>query len=223
MSTLSRQTVHVIEGDKTLRDQLVVLIESVELRAAPHKSGWDFLDKLDELSPIGCVALNVQLPGVSGLEVLRALRENGTDEVAIAMSDGSDVAAVVEAFNNGAHHFLARPFSNNEFLDLVQRGLRLYTQRQNQHKDRDAFWDKIAALSPRRKASLSLTLAGTSNIQTAEILGISVRTVEAHRMAIYRELQIRHFSQLVVDATRYKAKEFLRRSRQLDTPLRGIV
>ena len=153
VSDLGGPTVHIIDRDDSFRDELVTLVQSVGLHTSHHASGKDLLDTLEELSPLGCVVLNVRLPGVSGLEVLRTLRDSGAEIPTIAMSDDTDVELVVEAFRHGATDFLGKPFSDYEFLEAVQDGVALYQQRLNRHRERDAFLAKIARLHHAEKKS----------------------------------------------------------------------
>ena len=211
MSFSGGPTVHIIDGDSSFGRELVPLVESVGLRATHHTSGWGFLNKYEELSPLGCVALNVRLPGVSGLDILRRLRDSGSYAATIAMSDNPDVEVVIAAFKNGASEFLVKPVRDHEFLEAVQEGTGLYERRLNHHAERDAFLAKVTALTTRRKEVLSLMLAGKTNRQISKALGISEKTVESHRAGVFSELLPGSFAQLVQDATRSGLKEFLRR------------
>ena len=126
------------------------------------------------------------------------------------MSDNADVKLVVAAFTSGASEFLAQPFTDYDFLEMIQDAVALYGRWLGEHSEREDYLAKARALTPRKKEIFVLMVAGSTNQQIASKVGIALKTVEAHRATIYKELQATSFAQLVRDATRFRAKQALR-------------
>ena len=203
--------VHIVEDDAATRSALVSLVDSVGLQAVPYGSGRNFIDGHDRHS-MGCIALDVRLPGISGLEILRTLGRRGSKLPPFVMSAYADPEMVVEAFKLGAVDFLPKPFPEQAFLNAVQWCLEIFDEQARRRQQHHEFYEKLETLTTREKQVFLHALSGTTNLQTSLSLGISVKTVEAHRASLRKKLQAPSFAQLVRIATLTDAKSVLKRN-----------
>src|SRR5262245_57476016 len=118
----SRPTVFVVDDEPEIRNSLRWLIESVDLAVETFESGQEFLDRTDLTRP-GCVVLDVRMPEMGGLELQSRLIQANSVLPMIIISAYADVEMAVRALQNGALHFLEKPFSDQVLLDRVQEAL----------------------------------------------------------------------------------------------------
>ena len=117
-----RPTVFIVDDDEGGRDSLSYLIKSIGIDVEAYGSPIDFLDSFDGSRP-GCLVLDVRMPQMGGLDLLKAVRERGIDTPAIMISAFGDVPMAINAMKNGAVDFLTKPFNDQELLDRIQQGI----------------------------------------------------------------------------------------------------
>jgi two-component system CheB/CheR fusion protein len=135
----------------------------------------------------GCLVIDAYLPGMSGLELLRRMKDAGDHLPAIMITGNSDVAIAVEAMKAGASDFIEKPISRGELLVCVGRALE-----QSRDASKLLAWhveaaSHLADLTPRQHEIMGLVLAGYPSKNIAADLGISQRTVENHRASIMKK------------------------------------
>lgn len=162
-------------------------------------SGVEFL-KETELSPVGCVLLDNQMPEVSGLQVQSTLLERGINLPVVFMSGASSYSDVVEATRKGAHGFLEKPFHKAELLQLVNAAVEHSRTHQGSEAETgvDQNQPKLSELLTRREYEVcKLIVGGSTNRNIADTLGISVSTVEFHRANLMDKLQAKNIAELI--------------------------
>jgi two-component system response regulator FixJ len=160
------------------------------------ESAKAFLDKLPHAMP-GCVITDVRMPDMSGIELLRRLKELKVGVPVIVITGHGDIALAVEAMKMGATDFFEKPFDDDLLVASVRAALR---QREDQTKrgaERAEIEDRISTLSPREKDVLAGLIEGRANKQIAFALGISPRTVEIYRANLMSKMQANSLSDLV--------------------------
>ncbi|MDF9392396.1 MULTISPECIES: response regulator transcription factor [Methylococcus] len=188
--------VHIVDDHATVRDALKILVESEGLPARCFATGQDFLDYCTS-DTRGCIVLDPQLSGISGLELQTALREKGIRLPFIFISGNSDVPAVAEAFRSGAFDFIEKPLENTCLLSRLKQAIAL-DLRTCEHRRRQAeAASQYARLSKREKEVLHCTVKGYSAKDTAKSLGISHRTVEIYRANVMRKMHAETLADLV--------------------------
>lgn len=188
--------VFVVDDDPRVRRALRWLIESVGLPVAEYPSGEQFLQAYSPTRR-GCLVLDVRMHGMSGLQVLEQLKRQQRLLPTIVLTGHGDVRMAVRAMKLGVLDFIEKPYADQEFLDLVQRACqeerRLYEERQR----RLAVEKRLDALTQREWQVLERVVAGDANKVIALTLGISEKTVEAHRKSIMLKTEAKSFAELV--------------------------
>ncbi len=197
MTTMNtKHTVFIIDDDDASSSSLRWLIESIELKAEVFRTATDFIDGYDSPKP-GCIILDVRMPGMSGIELQNILRERGIETPIIFVTGHGDIPMAVRAIKNGALDFLEKPFKQQELVDLVHKALAHDGEVRWARTSRAKAAKRIELLTLREKEVLELIAAGNLNKVIAGKLGLSTKTVEAHRAAIMRKLDAKCASDLI--------------------------
>ncbi len=188
--------VHIIDDDEGLRESLAFLLRTAKLEVKSYASAKAFLEALPDPS-LSCVITDVRMPDISGIDLLRRLKELKLAVPVIVITGHGDVALAVEAMKIGALDFLEKPFDDEVLLASVQSALRQHDDRARHHIERAEIESRMAALSPRERDVLGGLVAGRANKQIAYDLGISPRTVEIYRANLMHKMQAGSLSDLV--------------------------
>jgi two-component system response regulator FixJ len=192
----AQPVVHIVDDDEGLRESLAFLLRSAALEVRSFASAKAFLDALPRAVP-GCVITDVRMPDMSGIELLRRLKELKLGVPVIVITGHGDIALAVEAMKMGAADFFEKPFDDDLLVASVRAALR---QREDQTKrgtERAEIEHRISSLSPREKDVLAGLIGGRANKQIAFDLGISPRTVEIYRANLMNKMQADSLSGLV--------------------------
>lgn len=188
--------VHVIDDDEAVRDSLAFLLRANEIEVQTYESGTVFLAGVADLKA-GCVVTDVRMPEISGIELLRRLKELKLFLPVIVITGHGDVPLAVEAMKFGAADFLEKPFDDDVLLAAVRAALNRQDSEGKRQAERTAIDDRLAALSNREREVLEGLVAGRANKQIAFDLGISPRTVEIYRANLMTKMQAASLSELV--------------------------
>ena len=189
-------TVFVVDDDNAVRNSLRLLLKSVGLASQPLGSAAEFLETYRPSQP-GCLVLDVRMPGMSGLELQRELNLRGATIPVIFITGHGDIPMAVEAMQQGAFDFLAKPFRDQELIDRVQRALAKDGTTRTALKERERIRERLQSLTPREHEVLSLMTQGKPNKIMAHELGVSQRTVEIHRARVMEKSGASSLAQLV--------------------------
>jgi two-component system response regulator FixJ len=188
--------VHVIDDDEASRQSLAFLLESAQIGVRTYASATMFLDLVTGMSA-GCIVTDVRMPGMSGIDLLRRLKELGIEVPVIVITGHGDVPLAVEAMKIGAADFLEKPFDDEVLLASVRSALRQHDGEKKRHSERSEIDSRLAALSNRERDVLTGLVAGRANKQIAYDLGISPRTVEIYRANLMNKMHAGSLSELV--------------------------
>lgn len=189
-AVLPEPTVHVVDDDPAVRDSLVWLVRMRGLSAAAWESGEAFLEGL-AAGLRGCVLLDVRMGGMSGLEVLDRLEEQGSLLPVIMLTGHADVPVAVHALKKGAIDFVEKPFEADDLLGRIGDALELERRRHGVAARTRDIERRLATLSGREREVMERMLEGLLNKQIADDLGIAMRTVEVHRARILEKFAVR--------------------------------
>jgi two-component system response regulator FixJ len=188
--------VHVIDDDEASRQSLAFLLESAQIGVRTYASATMFLDLMPR-TRASCVVTDVRMPGMSGIDLLRRLKELGIEVPVIVITGHGDVPLAVEAMKIGAADFLEKPFDDEVLLASVRSALRRRDGENNRRRQRVEIDARLAALSNRERDVLTGLVAGRANKQIAYDLGISPRTVEIYRANLMNKMHAGSLSELV--------------------------
>lgn len=194
--TTAQRMVHIIDDDEALRESLAFLLRAAQLEVKSYSSAKAFLDTLPDES-LGCVITDVRMPDISGIDLLRRLKELKIGVPVIVVTGHGDVALAVEAMKIGAADFFEKPFDDDLLLASVRSALREQEGEKKRYAERAEIESRIAALSPRERDVLTGLVEGRANKQIAFDLGISPRTVEIYRANLMNKMQADSLSDLV--------------------------
>jgi two-component system response regulator FixJ len=189
-------TVHVIDDDEAVRHSLAFLLRSAKIDVKTYESASAFLDVASNVKT-GCVITDVRMPEISGIDLLRRLRDLKIGVPVIIITGHGDVPLAVEAMKIGAVDFLEKPFDDEVMLTAVRSALNKQDSDSKRQAERADIKSRLAALSNREHDVLNGLVAGHANKQIAFDLGISPRTVEIYRANLMTKMQAASLSDLV--------------------------
>jgi len=195
-STVADATVFVVDDDPALRKSLRWLMESVGLHVETFGSAADFLGAY-EPGRLGCVVLDVRMPGMGGLELQERLRDCGCRMPVIVMTAYGDVPMAVRSMQAGAVHFFEKPVSDQVLLEHVQQALAADVSRHRDEAHVRHIEQLFARLTQREWQVLDRVVDGLSSREIGEALGVSFKTVEAHRAKIMRKTKADSVAHLI--------------------------
>ena len=182
-----RGTVYVVDDDEAVRDSVQWLLEGQDFRVRCFESAEVFLARYDPRE-VACLIVDIRMDGMSGLELQDRLLERKSPLPIAFITGHGDVPLAVDTMKKGAMDFIQKPFKEDQLVPLVERMLEqaraLFTEHQ-QAASRDALLSKLTG---REAQVLERIVAGRLNKQIADDLGISIKTVEAHRANIMEKL-----------------------------------
>ena len=188
--------VYVIDDDDAVRQSLEFLLKTAGVSVRGFDSAKAFLDVLPAIKS-GCVITDVRMPDITGIDLLRRLKEKEVDVPVIVITGHGDISLAVEAMKIGAIDFLEKPFDDDLLLAAVRAALNTEAGAARHKAELAEIHDKLAALSNRERQVLEGLVAGKANKVIAFDLGISPRTVEIYRANLMTKMSANSLSDLV--------------------------
>src|SRR5215468_428810 len=188
--------VHVINDDQAVREVLSFQLGSAGMDVRTYDSAVGFL-KIAPTVQAGCIITDVRMPELSGMDLLRRLRELKVTAPVIVITAHGDIPLAVEAMRLGAVDFLEKPFEDEILLASVRSALDRGDRDQKRQAERNKIEARLAELSNRERDVLKGLVAGHANKQIAYDLGISPRTIENYRANLMIKMQAASLSDLV--------------------------
>lgn len=182
-------TVYIVDDDEAVRDSLRWLLEANSYRVRAYASAESFLAEFDEQQP-GVLIVDVRMPGMSGLELQEQLIARKSTMPVVFITGHGDIPMAISTMKKGAVDFLEKPFDETALREIVGRMFEQANQRLSQAKAVRQHEAMLARLTSREQQVLERIVAGRLNKQIADDLGISIKTVEAHRANIMEKLQV---------------------------------
>ena len=180
-------TVYVVDDDEAVRDSLQWLLEGKDYRVRCYDSAESFISRYDSRE-VACLIADIRMGGMTGLELQDRLIERRSPLPIVFITGHGDVPMAVNTMKKGAMDFIPKPFNEEELLNVVERMLdqaRSAFADYQHAANREALMGKLTA---REAQVLERIVAGRLNKQIADDLGISIKTVEAHRANIMEKL-----------------------------------
>jgi FixJ family two-component response regulator len=199
--------VYVIDDDEAVRDSLALLLKANGLKVSPHESAERFLTSLEstDLQAPSCALIDIHLGGISGIELQEKLLDLNINIPIAFITGHGDVTTAVRTLKKGACDFIQKPVKENALCDLISQMLSKAHSIQEQTTTLEQMNERFKLLTPRELDVLDRIVAGRINKQVGADLGISIKTVEAHRANIMEKLKVNRAANLVQVALKYQA------------------
>jgi FixJ family two-component response regulator len=182
-------TVFIVDDDEAVRDSLRWLLEANGYRVRSYDSAERFLSDYDP-NLVGVLIVDVRMPGMSGLELQEHLIARRSTLPIVFITGHGDVPMAVSTMKKGAVDFLEKPFNEADLRQIIANMLEQAVSRAAEDATRRGHEALLARLTVREQQVLERIVAGRLNKQIADDLGISIKTVEAHRANIMEKLQV---------------------------------
>ena len=193
---MSKPFIYVVDDDDTFRKSLQWLLESVGLAVKTFATAAEFIEGYVPGSP-GCLVLDIRMPGMSGLQLQDQLADRGIGMPVIFLTGHGDVPMAVAAVKKGALDFIQKPYNDQQLLDLVNSALKLDAEMREQEARSQQIAGLVASMTPREREVMDAVVSGKSNKVIAEELGVTIKTVEAHRARVMEKMGAESLAHLV--------------------------
>lgn len=195
-------TVFIVDDDPAVQQALRLSFRSVGYRAEVYGSAIQFLEAYNE-NMIGCILLDVRIPGMSGLELQEKLNERHSILPIIFMTGHGDVPMAVTAMQAGALDFIQKPFNDHELLDRVAQAMSRDAHNRGVLQEKHEIRKRLESLTPREREIMDMVVDGKANKVIAGDLQLSQRTVEIHRARVMEKMlatSLAHLVRMVIAA-----------------------
>ena len=194
--------IYIIDDDMPFRTAIARLLQLRGYSVVQYESADLFLEQARGGFEPGCILLDVRLPGLTGPALQEHLSQLGSAFPIIFLTGHGDVPTTVRAIKAGAEDFLTKPVSEQDLVNSIERAFATY---QAEHAKADRLKSaraRLETLSPREREVFEHVARGKTNKQIARELGITERTIKAHRVRIFWKLGARTVADLVTFAER---------------------
>lgn len=189
-------TIFVVDDDAAVRRSLTRLLRSVGWNAESFSSAGDFLERAPITGP-GCLLLDVQMPGMNGLELHERMAEAGICLPVVFLTGKGDIPMSVHAMKHGAVDFLVKPVEEDVLFGALDQAIKRHVAEAATRHNRECTLSRLARLSLREREVLEHVLQGRLNKQIAFELGIAEKTVKAHRGRVMEKMEAGTIAELV--------------------------
>ena len=192
----SNAIIAIVDDDPSAREGLQALIRSAGWRAETFASAQDFLDRPGAEAP-SCLVLDLQLPGLSGLDLQKRMAEVGVEIPIVFLTGHGNIPASVKAMKAGAVEFLTKPFDEQELLQAIQEAIERDRLTRQRHAEVRELRDRYESLTTREQQVMQQVVSGLLNKQIAAELNITEFTVKIHRGHVMRKMRADSLADLV--------------------------
>ena len=193
---MTEATVFIVDDDQAMRSSLKWLIESVNMPVETFSSADEFIRSYYP-GRSGCLLLDVRMPGMSGLELQEYLVNQQITIPVIIITGHGDVHMAVRAMKAGAVDFIEKPFNDEFLLNSIRNAINIDAEQRTVQAERAEIATKLDQLTPREYEVMEMVTDGKSNKEIASALGVSAKTVEAHRARVMEKMQASSLAELV--------------------------
>ena len=194
--------VHVVDDDASFRTAIERRLKKAGYEVVTYPSAQHLLDRLPSENELGCILLDVRIPGLSGPELQGRLSELGSTLPIVFLTGYPDVPTTVRTIKAGAEDVLTKPVSSDELLRAIERAIAHHEAARELKSKLDIIRAHISRLTPREREVFELVVRGKTNKQIANALGATERTIKAHRQRVMEKMQVQSLAELVSLADR---------------------
>jgi FixJ family two-component response regulator len=190
-------TVFVVDDDAAVRKSLVRLLKSAGYRPESFASANEFLGYWKENPLPGCVLLDIQMPGLDGLQLQEKLQGSTHGIPVIFITGHGDIPASVKAMKAGAVDFFPKPFHDEDLLHAIREAIQRDHQARTDRAERASVAERLATLTPREREVMALVVQGLQNKRIAIALSASEKTIKIHRGRVMEKMKVPSVADLV--------------------------
>ena len=188
--------VFVIDDDQSFRKSLERMLDTAHYSVELFGGASEFLSRPAHPGP-SCVIVDVQMPGLNGIQLQQALIERGREEQLVFITGHGDIPMCAEAMKAGAVDFLPKPFKRKELLESVERALGRSAEQRRGASEKNHARGLVQRLTPREFQVMELVATGMLNKQVGAELGMAEKTVKTHRAHVMQKLGITSVAELM--------------------------
>jgi len=188
--------VHIVDDEPAVRESIATLLSTAGIESITHESAEAFLASGAHKAPV-CAIVDNRMTGMSGLDLLRRLKDLRSEATIIMLTGHADVPTAVAAMKLGAFHFVEKPLDGETLMTAVEEALASKAQTQDEGAETRAFRTRLGTLSPREREVYDLLVEGMPTKVIAGKLNLSTRTAEHHRAAVMHKLEAKSISHLM--------------------------
>lgn len=192
----SDSLVFVIDDDPSVRKALARLLKYAKFQVEVFASSDDFLKRSPPKVP-ACIILDVQLPGLNGLDLQAKLEAQNVHLPIVFITGHGDIPMTVRAMKAGAVDFLPKPFDNQDLLAIIRKAVAKHAQTRRADANQAEIRWRYSALSPREREVMALVVTGMINKRSACKLGVTEKTIKVHRARVMQKMRAHSVAELV--------------------------
>lgn len=186
----------VIDDDEAICRAVSRVLGAEGYRVRTYTSARDYLDESDASMP-ACVLVDIRMPDLDGLSLIRAMRATGGEVAAVVMTAIGHIPTVVEAMKEGAVDLLAKPFSASDLTAAIERATATAVRTRDEQQVLADLWSTFQQLTPREAEVCALVACGLLNKRIAALIGTKEKTVKVHRGRVMQKLHVSSVAELV--------------------------
>lgn len=199
----SDSTVFVVDDDQEVRTGLQQLLTAIGLPVKTFSSAQSFLDAIDKSRP-GCVVTDIRMPGMTGIELQKELRERNVRLPVIVITAYGDVSFAVEALHGGAIDFLQKPYRPQHMISRIREAIARDQARRLLERELKRMRIQLASLTQRETEVMERLVEGKTTKEIARDLGIGLSTVDYHRGNVLAKLDVDNVVNLAVAVQKFR-------------------
>jgi RNA polymerase sigma factor (sigma-70 family) len=181
--------IYLVDDDQSFLRALSRRLQSADYQVKTFASGEELLSHCRS-EAAACAVLDLQMPGLSGLDLQEALAQAEEPLPVVFLTGHGDIRSSVRAMKRGAVDFLTKPVQGDELLEAVERAVARHAAEQQTRRQKRKWGARYDSLTPREREVFTLVVSGRPNKQIADVLGISERTVKAHRARVMDKMGV---------------------------------
>ena len=194
--------VHIVDDDEFFRSAMERRLRKAGYEVATYASAEHLLDRLPSETVLGCILLDVRIPGLSGPKLQERLKNLDSTLPIIFLSGYPDIPTTVRTIKAGAEDFLTKPVTSDDLFRAIERAFARHQALRNLRNKLNGGRARIGTLTPRERQVFELVIRGKTNKEVARAIGGTERTIKAHRHRVMEKLQVRSVAELVSLAER---------------------
>jgi FixJ family two-component response regulator len=194
--------VYIVDDDLSFQTAIRRRLQLAGYEVQIYSSAEQFMDQQPDDSRLGCLLVDVRMPGLGGPELQARLHEAGSTLPVVFVSAYNDINTVVQTVKAGAEDFLLKPVTSDVLLAAIERAITRHDVSRQLQSELNLLRAHVATLTPRERQVFGLLVQGKLNKQIAFALGPTERTIKAHRHMVMEKMNVRSVAELVLIAER---------------------